>query len=60
MAQNQETSRTNVSLTGDSSKLLRKLHTQLQKKHEPMNVSMADVVAIALTKLEAELVNIKS
>lgn len=55
MAQNQEISRSNVSLTGDGSKLLRKVQAKLQVKHEPVNISLADAVIVALTKLDTEL-----
>lgn len=58
MAQNQEILRSNISLTGDSHKLLRKVQAKLQVKHEPVNISLADVVIVALTKLDAELDNI--
>ncbi len=55
MAQNQEISRSNISLTGESSKLLRKVQAKLQRKHEPVNISLTDAVIVALTKLDAEL-----
>ena len=48
--------RSNISLTGDASKLLRKLHTILQDRNRPVNVSLTDVVGLALAKLEAELI----
>lgn len=47
--------RANVSLTGDGATLLRRLHKQLQEKHQPMNVSLADTIVIALAKLDADL-----
>ena len=52
MAQNQEIPRANISLTGDSVKLLRKLQDKLQIKHGPMKISLADTVVIALDKLD--------
>lgn len=55
MAQNQEILRSNVSLTGESSKLLRKVQAKLKAKHNPVNVSLADAVHIALVKLDVEL-----
>lgn len=47
--------RANVSLTGDNATLLRKLHKQLQEKHQPMNISLADTIIVALALLDAEL-----
>ena len=47
--------RANVSLTGSNAALLRKLHSQLQEKHQPMNISLADTIVIALSKLDADL-----
>ena len=58
MAQNQEnlpTNRANVSLTGDHAKRIRRLQAILQVKHEPVTITLADVVVIAIAKLEAEL-----
>ena len=55
MAQNQEISRSNISLIGDSSKLLRKVQAKLQLKHHPVTISLADVVTVALDKLDAVL-----
>lgn len=55
MAQNQEILRSNISLTGDGSKLIRKVQAKLQVKHDPVNVSLADVVIVALTLLDNEL-----
>ena len=58
MAQNQEIptlDRANVSLTGDNAKLIRQLQAMLQVKHEPVNISLTDVVVVALTKLKTEL-----
>jgi len=49
--------RRNISLTGDGALLLDKLHTLLQAKNKPVNVSLTDVVCLALAKLEAELEN---
>lgn len=47
--------RANVSLTGSNAVLLRRLHSQLQEKHQPMNISLADTIVMALAKLDAEL-----
>lgn len=58
MAQNQEnppTNRANVSLTGTHAKRLRKLQAILQVKHDPVTITLADVVIIAIAKLETEL-----
>lgn len=55
MAQNQEILRSNVSLTGESSKLLRKVQAKLKEKHNPVNISLADAVFIALVRLDVEL-----
>lgn len=58
MTQNQEiptNDRANVSLTGDNAKLIRQLQAILQVKHEPVNISLTDVVVVALTKLKTEL-----
>lgn len=58
MTQNQEMptiERANVSLTGDNAKLIRQLQAMLQVKHEPVNISLTDVVVVALTKLKTEL-----
>lgn len=57
-AQNSKDRRANISLTGDGAELLRKLHIKLQDKNRPVNVSLTDVVCLALAKLEAELENI--
>lgn len=48
-------SRVNVSLIGDNALLLRKLQAELQAKHRPMNISLADTVAMALAKLDADI-----
>lgn len=55
--QNSKDARRNISLTGDGAILLDKLHTKLRAKHKPVNVSLTDVVCLALAKLEAELEN---
>lgn len=58
MTQNQQISkdrRRNISLTGEGAILLDKLHTLLQAKQKPVNVSLTDVVCLALAKLEADL-----
>lgn len=58
MTQNQDVptlERANVSLTGDNAKLIRQLQAMLQVKHEPVNISLTDVVVVALTKLKTEL-----
>lgn len=56
-AQNSKDRRANISLTGDGAVLLRELHIALQAKHFPANVSLTDVVCLALAKLQAELNN---
>jgi len=55
--QNSKDRRRNISLTGDGAILLDKLHSLLQVRHKPVNVSLTDVVCLALAKLEAELEN---
>lgn len=50
MAQNQEKSRSSVTLYGDDHVILHKLKEILQKKH-PVNLSLTDVVHVALNKL---------
>jgi hypothetical protein len=55
--QNSKDRRSNISLTGDGAILLHKLHSILRAKNKPVNVSLTDVVCLALAKLEAELEN---
>lgn len=55
--QNSKDRRRNISLTGDGALLLEELHTKLQAKNSPVNVSLTDVVCIALAKLKLELEN---
>jgi hypothetical protein len=55
--QNSKDRRRNISLTGDGALLLEELHVKLQAKNKPVNVSLTDVVCIALAKLKLELEN---
>lgn len=47
--------RLNISLTGDDAKRARKLHTLIKNNPIGINVSLADVVKLALLQLEAKL-----
>lgn len=50
MAQNQEKSRSSVTLYGDDHVILHKLKEILEAKH-PVKMSLSDVVHVALNKL---------
>jgi hypothetical protein len=49
--------RANISLTGVNAKRLRELHSLIQNSPMAINVSLADVVNLALVQLEAKLKN---
>jgi len=53
--QNSKDDRVNISLTGDSAKLLRELHSILKIQQMPVKVAVTDVVAIALRLLKHDL-----
>ena len=55
--QNSKDQRANISLTGNAAILLRELHAILRDKNKVVNVSLTDVVGLALAKLEAEIKN---
>jgi len=58
MTQNPETSkeaRVNISLTGESAKLLREIHSKLKDQHRPVKVAITDIVGMALVLLDADL-----
>ena len=57
ISENSKEHRANISLTGNAAKLLRELHAIIQSKNKAVNVSLTDVVGLALAKLEAELEN---
>lgn len=55
--QNSKEQRANISLTGVNAKRLRELHSLIQNSPMVINVSLADVVNLALVQLEAKLKN---
>jgi len=58
MAQNPEKTkepRVNISLTGDSARMLREIHSQLKLQHKPVKVAITDVIGMALVLLNADL-----
>ncbi len=57
--QKSKENRINISLTGESAKLLRELHTYLKHRHTPVKVATTDVIAMALVLLKADLLSDK-
>lgn len=53
--QNPKEPRANISLTGLNAKRLRDLHALIQNSPMTINVSLADVVSLALIQLEEKL-----